>query len=66
VTRDPSASLTGISTGDAVVAEVDYALRRKVAPNHTMTHVLNFALRDVLGSGVEQKGSSVTHERLRY
>jgi len=37
------------STGEARGAElrVDYARRRRVAPNHTMTHVLNFALREV-------------------
>lgn len=64
--RDPSHSLAGLTSGAAAVAEVNYDLRRKVAPNHTMTHVLNFALREVLGEGVVQKGSSVTHERLRY
>lgn len=64
--RGPAQSLAGLTTGAAAVAEVNYDLRRRVAPNHTMTHVLNFALREVLGEGIVQKGSSVTHERLRW
>lgn len=51
--------------GDAVRCEVDYERRSRVAPNHTMTHVLNYALRTVLGSGVDQKGSLVTDQKLR-
>eukprot|EP00741_Cyanophora_paradoxa_P013590 tig00020703_g13121.t1 len=52
--------------GDEVHCEVDYARRAMVAPNHTMTHVLNFALRKILGDGVDQKGSLVTDEKLRF
>jgi alanyl-tRNA synthetase len=52
---------------------VDYERRRPVASNHTMTHVLNFALRDVLigkevkteGPSIDQKGSLVDDEKLR-
>jgi alanyl-tRNA synthetase len=66
VPSDPSSSLEGLTAESAVVARVDYGRRRRLAPNHTMTHVLNFALREVLGEGIVQKGSSVTHERLRY
>lgn len=65
VTRDSSDSLAGLATGTSAQAQVDHNRRRKVAPNHTMTHVLNFALREVLGGGIEQKGSAVTHEKLR-
>lgn len=45
--------------------EVDYVRRGKVAPNHTMTHALNYALRQAVGEGVDQKGSLVTDEKLR-
>lgn len=36
-----------VSVGSGVVCKVDYERRANVAPNHTMTHVLNFALRKV-------------------
>ncbi|KAE9358846.1 Alanine--tRNA ligase [Phytophthora fragariae] len=55
-----------IKVGDAVECQVDYARRSKVAPNHTMTHVLNFALRKVLGTTVDQRGSLVDESRLRF
>jgi len=45
---------------------VDYAHRARVTPNHTMTHVLNWALREVLGDGADQRGSLVTAESLRF
>ncbi|CAE7548633.1 ALATS [Symbiodinium sp. CCMP2592] len=59
----PTAAL---SVGDEVVCQVDYAHRSRIAPNHTMTHVLNWALREVLGDGIDQRGSLVTAERLRF
>ncbi|CAN0182689.1 unnamed protein product, partial [Hapterophycus canaliculatus] len=55
-----------LSVGDSVHCEVDYDRRRKVAPNHTMTHALNYALRQAVGDGVDQKGSLVTDEKLRF
>ena len=55
-----------VAVGAGVTAHVDYKRRGDVAPNHTMTHMLNFALRAVLGTEVEQKGSLVTEEKLRF
>lgn len=55
-----------LEVGCDVQVQVDYCRRHKVAPNHTMTHVLNFALRQVLGPAVDQKGSHVSDERLRF
>lgn len=55
-----------IKVGDSVKSEVDYVRRSKIAPNHTMTHVLNFALRKVLGATVDQRGSLVDETRLRF
>jgi alanyl-tRNA synthetase len=56
----------GLRGGDALKCEVDYRRRGRVAPNHTMTHVLNFALRKVLGANVDQRGSLVNDEKLRF
>ncbi|DBA01432.1 TPA: hypothetical protein N0F65_007329 [Lagenidium giganteum] len=55
-----------IKVGDVVECKVDYERRNKIAPNHTMTHVLNFALRKVLGTTVDQRGSLVDEARLRF
>jgi len=55
-----------IKVGDTVRLNVDYERRGLVAPNHTMTHVLNYALREVLGEGVDQRGSIVDSNKLRF
>lgn len=55
-----------IKVGDKVQCSVDPERRSRIAPNHTMTHVLNFALREVLGAGVDQKGSTVQPDKLRF
>lgn len=49
-----------------VSCQVDYERRRQVAPNHSMTHVLNAALRQVLGDTVDQRGSLCNDEKLRF
>ncbi|KAL4798138.1 alanine--tRNA ligase [Aspergillus venezuelensis] len=51
---------------DTVICEYDELRRWPIRNNHTGTHILNFALREVLGDGIEQKGSLVSSEKLRF
>ncbi|MCJ1377570.1 Alanine--tRNA ligase [Xylographa soralifera] len=55
-----------LSVGDEVICEYDELRRWPIRNNHTGTHILNFALREVLGEGIDQKGSSVAPEKLRF
>ncbi len=55
-----------VSKGDGVVARINKQARNQTVLNHSATHLLNSALRTVLGDHVEQRGSLVNKEKLRF
>lgn len=55
-----------LTEGDEVICEYDELRRSPIRNNHTGTHILNHALREVLGEEVNQKGSLVDQDKLRF
>lgn len=55
-----------LSAGDKVICEYEELRRQPIRNNHTGTHILNHSLREVLGDDINQKGSLVDEDKLRF
>lgn len=60
------AALSKLSVGDSVLAKVDGVRRHAIKLNHSATHLMHAALKSILGEHVNQKGSLVQADRLRF
>ena len=59
-------SLGSIKVGDQLEAQIDKVQRQKTIRNHSVTHIMHKALREVLGDHVQQKGSLVDADKTRF
>jgi alanyl-tRNA synthetase len=55
-----------LQVGDLVTAQIDRACRRRAEANHTATHLLQAALKQIVDDGISQAGSLVSFDRLRF
>jgi alanyl-tRNA synthetase len=55
-----------VVVGQELAAEIDHQRRERIRKNHTGTHILHWALRDIVGDHVHQAGSLVADDRLRF